>query len=216
MADGITRSFAPDPKLDLVLERVVEVPPELVWAAWTQPEHLKVWFTPAPWRTTHCEIDLRPGGIFRTVMEGPAGERFDGTGCYLEVVPNRRLVWTSVLLPHWRPAPPGGELPFTGVIDLEPAGTGWCAPVLSPWLEKAVDRASRAYFGKPPVYMGEGGSIPFMAMLGAKFPKAQFLITGVLGPQSNAHGPNEFLHIPMGKRLTACVAEVVAEHKQAM
>ena len=106
MADGITRSFAPDPKLDLVLERVVEVPPELVWAAWTQPEHLKVWFTPAPWRTTHCEIDLRPGGIFRTVMEGPAGERFDGTGCYLEVVPNRRLVWTSVLLPHWRPAPP--------------------------------------------------------------------------------------------------------------
>jgi acetylornithine deacetylase/succinyl-diaminopimelate desuccinylase-like protein len=107
--------------------------------------------------------------------------------------------------------------PYGARVDchLEPAGSGWCAPPLSPWLERAVDRASQTFFGKPPVYMGEGGSIPFMAMLGAKFRKAQFLITGVLGPQSNAHGPNEFLHIPMGKRLTACVASVVAEHKQA-
>ncbi len=95
---------------------------------------------------------------------------------------------------------------------LEPAGSGWNAPEMSDWLERSVDQASRDYFQKPAVYMGEGGSIPFMGMLGEKFPAAQFLITGVLGPGSNAHGPNEFLHIPMGKRLTGCVSQVVADH----
>jgi acetylornithine deacetylase/succinyl-diaminopimelate desuccinylase-like protein len=94
----------------------------------------------------------------------------------------------------------------------EQGGAGWNAPELAPWLEAAAERASQTYFERPAVYMGEGGSIPFMGMLGAKFPKAQFLITGVLGPQSNAHGPNEFLHIPCGKRLTCCVAHVLAEH----
>ena len=84
-----------DPRLDLVLERVVEVPPELVWKAWTEPEHLKRWFTPLPWTTVECEIDLRPGGIFRTVMRSPEGQDHPNMGCYLEVVPNRRLVWTD-------------------------------------------------------------------------------------------------------------------------
>ncbi|MGH8445539.1 MAG: M20 family metallopeptidase [Solimonas sp.] len=97
-------------------------------------------------------------------------------------------------------------------LDLEKAGSGWNAPALSPWLEQAVAEASQAYFGRAPAYMGEGGSIPFMGMLGEKFPKAQFLITGVLGPHSNAHGPNEFLHIPMGKRVSMVVADVVAKH----
>jgi len=101
------------------------------------------------------------------------------------------------------------------VFDLEKAGTGWNAPQLSPWLEQSVDAASRAVFGPPPAYMGEGGTIPFMGMLGEKFPAAQFLITGVLGPHSNAHGPNEFLHIPTGKRVTGVVAKVVADHYQA-
>jgi acetylornithine deacetylase/succinyl-diaminopimelate desuccinylase-like protein len=89
---------------------------------------------------------------------------------------------------------------------------GWNAPAFQPWLEQALDRASRATFGKPAVYYGEGGSIPFMAMLGKKFPAAQFLITGLLGPESNAHGPNEFLHVPTGKSLTAAVASVIADH----
>ncbi|MFM2153927.1 MAG: hypothetical protein RL199_2362, partial [Pseudomonadota bacterium] len=79
------------------------------------------------------------------------------------------------------------------------------------WLEEAVGRASEAFFGRPWMAMGEGGTIPFMGMLGARFPEAQFLITGVLGPQSNAHGPNEFLHLPTGKKLTAAVASVVAD-----
>lgn len=96
--------------------------------------------------------------------------------------------------------------------DLEKAASGWNAPPLSPWLAQAVTDASEAAFGKPAAYMGEGGSIPFMGMLGEKFPKAQFLITGVLGPHSNAHGPNEFLHIPSGKRVSAVVAMVVAKH----
>jgi acetylornithine deacetylase/succinyl-diaminopimelate desuccinylase-like protein len=97
-------------------------------------------------------------------------------------------------------------------LSLEKASTGWNAPALSPWLSAAIDRASAEFFGKPAMYMGEGGTIPFMGMLGEKFPGAQFMITGVLGPHSNAHGPNEFLHIPMGKGVTACVARVIAEH----
>ncbi len=90
------------------------------------------------------------------------------------------------------------------------AATGWHAPKTAKWLEKILNESSQAHFGKPAMWMGEGGTIPFMAMLGAKFPKAQFLITGVLGPHSNAHGPNEFLHLGYAKKLTACVAEVIA------
>ncbi|MBL8300198.1 MAG: M20 family metallopeptidase [Rhodanobacteraceae bacterium] len=104
--------------------------------------------------------------------------------------------------------PYGCEITF----DLEKASTGWNAPQLSEWLEQSVADASTTFFGPAPAFMGEGGTIPFMGMLGEKFPGAQFLITGVLGPHSNAHGPNEFLHIPTGKRVTMCVAKVVADH----
>ena len=119
----------PDPKLDLFLERVVDVQPELVWRAWTTPEHLKKWFKPAPWTTVDCEIDLRPGGIFRTVMRSPEGQEFPNIGCYLEVVDNERLVWTNALQPGFRPtsqpsALPCDELAFTAIISLEPHGSG--------------------------------------------------------------------------------------------
>ena len=90
------------------------------------------------------------------------------------------------------------------------AGSGWHAPQTAPWLEKVLNESSTRQFGKPAMWMGEGGTIPFMGMLGAQYPQAQFLITGVLGPHSNAHGPNEFLHIGYAKRLTACVAGVLA------
>ena len=115
-----------NPKTDLVLERVVNVKPELVWKAWTTPEYLKMWFTPAPWKTVHCEIDLRPGGKFHTVMESPEGQRMPNTGCYLEVVPNRKLVWTGALLPDYRPADLAADVPFvfTAVIAMEPHGNG--------------------------------------------------------------------------------------------
>ncbi len=104
--------------------------------------------------------------------------------------------------------PYGATVEFHG----EQGGAGWNAPALAPWLEQAAERASQTFFDARAVYMGEGGSIPFMGMLGEKFPEAQFLITGVLGPQSNAHGPNEFLHIECGKRLTSCVAQVIEDH----
>jgi len=119
-----------DPKLDLVLERIVDVPPELVWASWTQPEHLMKWFTPVPWKTVECEIDLRPGGTFRTVMQSPEGQNFPNEGCYLEVVENVRLVWTSALLPGFRPRKskstcgPDEVSAFTAFILLEPSGPG--------------------------------------------------------------------------------------------
>jgi len=110
-----------DPALDLVLERIVDVPPELVWIAWTKPEHLKKWFTPAPWTVTACEIDLRPGGIFSTTMRSPEGQEFPNVGCYLEVVPQKRLVFTDALRPGYRPA----ASPFmTAIIAIEPHGGG--------------------------------------------------------------------------------------------
>ena len=113
-----------DPKLDLVLERVIDVPPALVWEAWTKPEHLAQWFTPRPWTVSDCEIDLRPGGMFRTVMKSPEGVEYPGSGCYLEVVPIKRLVWTSALLPGYRPAVVEQAPAFTAIVSIEPEGTG--------------------------------------------------------------------------------------------
>jgi acetylornithine deacetylase/succinyl-diaminopimelate desuccinylase-like protein len=107
-----------------------------------------------------------------------------------------------------RDPPYGARVEF----KVESAMGGWNAPVFAPWLEQSMQTASRAFFGRDSMFMGTGGSIPFMGMLGQRFPGTQFLVTGVLGPQSNAHGPNEFLHIETGKRLTACVAQVLADH----
>lgn len=106
-------------------------------------------------------------------------------------------------------APPhGAQVEWSG----DAAAQGWHAPDTAPWLAAALSEASRAWFGTDALSMGEGGTIPFMSMLGAAFPEAQFLITGVLGPGANAHGPNEFLHVPTAKRLTGCVAQVLERH----
>jgi uncharacterized protein YndB with AHSA1/START domain len=111
-----------DPELDLVLERVVDVRPEQVWKAWTEPEHIKRWFTPRPWETVDCEIDLRPGGVFSTTMRSPEGEVMPASpGCYLEVVENRKLVFTDALGPGYRPK---AEAFMTAMILLEPEGAG--------------------------------------------------------------------------------------------
>jgi acetylornithine deacetylase/succinyl-diaminopimelate desuccinylase-like protein len=102
--------------------------------------------------------------------------------------------------------------PYNAKVSFEAdwGASGWNAPDTAPWLKQALDDASRRVYGKDAAWVGEGGTIPFMNMLGQRFPQAQFMITGVLGPHSNAHGPNEFLHIPYAKQLTAAVAEVVA------
>lgn len=133
-------AIAINPALDLILEREVDVSPEEIWQAWTTPEHLKQWFCPLPWKTVDCEIDLKPGGLFRTVMQSPEGQQFPNSGCYLEVLPNKRLTWTNALEPGFRPAnipeqSPGhecAEFMMTASIVLEaiPKGTRYTAYVL--------------------------------------------------------------------------------------
>ncbi len=105
-----------DSELDLVITRQLDVPRQLIWRAWTQPEHVMKWFTPAPWQTIGCEIDLRPGGAFRWTMRSPQGEESTHHCCYLEVAENERLVWTDALGPGYRP----GLKPFiTAIIQFE-------------------------------------------------------------------------------------------------
>ncbi len=111
-----------------------------------------------------------------------------------------------------RDPPYGAEVRFEDVS----AAAGWNAPAMAPWLEDSIMRASREIYGKDAIHLGCGGSIPFMGMLGAKFPNTQFFITGVLGPHSNAHGPNEFLHVEYAKKLTACVSLVLADHARTV
>lgn len=111
----------PDPRLDLVLEREIDVPVSRVWKAWTTAEHMKHWFVPRPWTISHCELDVRPGGIYSTTMRSPEGKEFPNVGCYLEVIPNERLVFTDTLLPGFRPA----EKPFfSAALLLEPTAKG--------------------------------------------------------------------------------------------
>lgn len=116
-----------NPELDLMLERTVDIKPEIIWKAWTRPEHLKRWFVPEPWTIADCEVDLRPGGIFKFVMESPEGQQFPNVGCFLEIVENKKLVWTDLLMPGFRPAnilESGAGLPFTAIILIEPHGKG--------------------------------------------------------------------------------------------
>jgi acetylornithine deacetylase/succinyl-diaminopimelate desuccinylase-like protein len=138
---------------------------------------------------------LRPSTVVRVSVRLPPG--VDGAKA------KERL--TQLLTEH---PPYGADVRF----ESAEANDGWNAPALAPWLEAALQESSATYFGAPAGFMGEGGTIPFMAMLGERFPDAQFLITGVLGPESNAHGPNEFLHLPTAQRLTCCVAETIRRH----
>lgn len=115
-------------ELNLVLERVVDVSSDLVFKAWTTPKHLMPWFCPKPYRTVECEIDLRPGGKFFAQMVDPGGNKLPShLGCYLEIVPNRKLVWTSALGPDYRPLDPAcAPWFFTAVLTFEPHGNGGC------------------------------------------------------------------------------------------
>lgn len=117
-------AHAPNPDLDLVLQRTVDVPPALVWKAWTTPELIVQWFAPKPWSTASCELDLRPGGRFDTTMRSPEGEEFPNTGCVLVVEEGSTLVFTSALGAGFRPQVSDGGFPFTAVISIEPDGEG--------------------------------------------------------------------------------------------
>lgn len=121
-----------NPSLDLILQREVDVSPEEIWHAWTTPDHLKKWFCPLPWKTVDCEIELRPGGLFRTVMQSPEGQQFPNLGCYLEVIPHQKLSWTNALGPDFRPVDPPTPTPghecaeflMTASLVLEATTTG--------------------------------------------------------------------------------------------
>ncbi|MDO8287028.1 MAG: SRPBCC family protein [Rhodoferax sp.] len=132
-------TYQPDSKLDLSFTRVVDVPRSLVWRAWTEPELLKPWFCPLPWKTIACAIDLRPGGVFRTTMQSPEGLEYPNEGCYLEVIPNEKLVWTNALLAGYRPSKPAAtcgsddaEFLFTAAVELadHAHGTRYTATVI--------------------------------------------------------------------------------------
>ncbi|MBO9668629.1 MAG: SRPBCC family protein [Bdellovibrio sp.] len=116
-----------NPKLDLVLEHTLDITPEQAWRGWTTPGILTKWFCPEPWKTIEAEIDLRPGGKFKTVMQSPEGDKFPNMGCFLEVVPNKKLIWTDCLLPDFRPVAQlesGAGLHFTATIMFEPIAGG--------------------------------------------------------------------------------------------
>jgi uncharacterized protein YndB with AHSA1/START domain len=113
-----------NPTLDLVFERFIDAPPRLVWEALTKPEHLKEWYMPKAWgRVARAEMDVRPGGIFSIVIAGAGGQEFPNLGCFLEAVPMKRLVWTSMLFPGYRPAV-FDDIPITAIITMENVGTG--------------------------------------------------------------------------------------------
>lgn len=117
--------YRPDPGCDLTIERVVPASPARVWRAWTEPAQVQRWFSPRPWQVAECRIDLRPGGEFHVVMRGPDGDESISAGCYLELIPERRLVWTLMLAPGFRPVHRDHPVPgFTAIITFAPEGTG--------------------------------------------------------------------------------------------
>ncbi len=120
----MSTQLAIDPKLDFAIERFIDAPPRLVWEALTKPEHLKEWYMPREWgRVSHAELDLRPGGIIRIDIAVADGPDVPNLGCILEVVPMKRLVWTSMLFPGYRPAV-FDDIPITAVMTMESVGAG--------------------------------------------------------------------------------------------
>jgi uncharacterized protein YndB with AHSA1/START domain len=140
---------ATEGRLDLEISRIIDAPRALIWEAWTKPEHLKRWWTPAPWTTPECRVDLRPGGEFYTLMRGPDGSEHAVNGCYLDLLPHERIVFTDVLQAGWRPAPmtsgPCGPY-FTAIIAFEDheGGTSYTARALH---KDDADRAKHEEMG---------------------------------------------------------------------
>lgn len=164
MATSDARS-GPGPQ-DLELTRLIDAPRVLVWEAWTNPEHLKAWWAPAPLTTPECEMDVRPGGIFRTLMRQPDGTEYPGTGVFLEVVEHRRIVFTDALLPGWRPS---GEPFMTVIITMAYEGdrTRYTARVLH------KDDADRARHEEMGFRQGWGTCLDQLAALAVRLKERQ-------------------------------------------
>jgi acetylornithine deacetylase/succinyl-diaminopimelate desuccinylase-like protein len=207
----------------------VEVPPERL----EQTRHAAAALGEEVWRRLPLAAGMRPvsndvveallGATWRPALSITGAGGLPATADAGNVLRPQTSLKLSLRLPPTADAARAsrrlGEIleadpPYGARVSFTPdtPGAGWNAPPTAAWLGETADRASRTFFGKPAMAMGVGGSIPFMHMLGERFPRAQFLITGLLGPESNAHGPNEFLHVPTGVRLTACIAQVLADH----
>jgi len=120
----MSNQFSFDPRRDFAIERFIDAPPRLVWEALTKPEHLKEWYMPKPWgRVARAEMDVRPGGIFSIDIATADGQEFPNLGCFLDVVPMQRLVWTSMLFPGYRPAV-FDDIPITAIVTMEAEGSG--------------------------------------------------------------------------------------------
>jgi uncharacterized protein YndB with AHSA1/START domain len=120
----MSKPFTINPKLDFAIERFIDAPTRLVWEALTKPEHLKEWYMPKPWgRVTRTEMDVRPGGIFSIDIATADGQEVPNVGCFLDVIPMERLVWTSMLFPGYRPAV-FDDIPITAIMTMESVGTG--------------------------------------------------------------------------------------------
>jgi acetylornithine deacetylase/succinyl-diaminopimelate desuccinylase-like protein len=215
---------------DLLLEELeVAVPPQrqaqarAAAAALGDTVFRKLPFAGTTRPVTDDVFELLVNNTWRPTLSVTGADGLPGVGSAGNVLrPYTALKLSFRLPPTLDPQPAARVLtraltedpPYGATVSfrVESAMGGWNAPPVAPWLEQSMQQASREIFGKDAMYMGTGGSIPFMGMLGERFPATQFLVTGVLGPQSNAHGPNEFLHIATGKRLTACVARVLADH----
>ena len=170
-------TIQPNPKLDLVLERTVDVSSDLVWLAWTTPKHILKWFTPAPWKTVECKIDLRPGGEFYTVMQSPEGQNFPNIGCFLEIIDKQKLVWTSALLPGYRPAGASSLNPncpflFSAAILLEAQGnrTRYTAIAIHP------DEASRKRHEEMGFREGWGAALDQLVEAAKKFGSSEEIV----------------------------------------
>jgi acetylornithine deacetylase/succinyl-diaminopimelate desuccinylase-like protein len=206
-----------------------QIPPERIEQAKRAAEVLgkRVW-DHFPWQegvrpVVADPVEMTLNRTWRPALEITGARGFPDLGDAGNVMRPGTAVRVSLRLPPGVPADAALRLvtdlltkdpPYGAKVRFEPekASTGWNAPPLAPWLETALMESSRAYFGKPAMYLGEGGTIPFIHMLGQKFPAAQFLVTGLLGPEANAHGPNEFLHVPTAQRLTCCVADTIRRH----
>jgi len=163
------------------------------------------------WRATVCVTGA--DGLPPLSNAGNVLRPYTGVKLSIRLPPNVNSTSAREALKQVLEAKP---LPYNAHVEFvtDKCADGWSAPPLVLWLEEATQTAGQTYFNKPALSLGEGGSIPFMGMLGKMFPQAQFVVTGVLGPQSNAHGPNEFLDIEFSKKITCCVAYIL--HQQAL
>lgn len=160
------------------------------------------------WEPTLCYVGA--DGLPATADAGMVLRPFTTLALSIRTPPTVDAALAAEQLVEVLTADPPSNAPVT--VEVRGASNGWNAPPTEAWLTDALEVASTTHFGRQPGAIGLGGGIPFMSMLGKRYPNAQFMITGVLGPESNAHGPNEFLHLPTARKVTACVAQVVHAH----